>query len=75
MNTLTEDNLETSTDIVNINKEIERIRSLLEKKTDKKLEVVRLYLLMHHEVSISIASVVVLANFLRTRKVNTDLLS
>ncbi len=34
MNTLTEDNLATSTDIVNIDKEIERIRSLLEKETD-----------------------------------------
>ena len=74
MDTLTTENVETSTDIVNIEKEIERIKSLLEKETDKKLEVVRLYLLMHHEVSTSIASVDDLSNFLRTRDVDTDLL-
>jgi hypothetical protein len=69
-----EETVETSMEIVNIETEIERIKNLLDKETDKKLEVVRLYLLMHHEVSTSISSVEDLANYLRTNDVDTDLL-
>lgn len=75
MDTLTtEETVETLMEIVNIETEIERIKNLLDKETDKKLEVVRLYLLMHHEVSASTSSVDDLANYLRTNDVDTDLL-
>ncbi|TFD94314.1 hypothetical protein [Jeotgalibacillus sp. R-1-5s-1] len=65
---------ETTTEIVSIEKHIERIKDLLDKETDKKLQVVRLYLLMHHDVSASIGSVEDLASYLRTNSVETDLL-
>lgn len=71
MDTVTaEETVETSTQIVNIETEIERIKSLLDKETEKKLEVVRLYLLMHHEVSASIGSVEDLANYLPCKVCN-----
>lgn len=71
---MTTETIETSTDIVNIERAIERINTLFEKEADKKLEVVRLYLLMHHDVTTPFTSVDNLINYLRTNDVDTDLL-
>ncbi|MFV2048485.1 hypothetical protein ACEWK1_14035 [Metabacillus sp. YM-086] len=59
---------------INIDKEIERVFQLLDKEEDKKLEVIRLYLLMHHGVRTSFMDKHGLATYLRTEEVDVDML-
>ena len=76
MSTVTnsKDNTETTLEIVDIETEIERIKGLLTRETDKKLQVIRLYLQMYHDVSTSIATIDDLTNFIRTEDLDADLI-
>jgi hypothetical protein len=73
MNSVTEENTIVSYEI-NIEKEIERIFQLLDKEEDKKIEVIRLYLLMHHGVRTSFVDKQGLASYLRTEEIDIDML-
>ncbi|WNB93422.1 hypothetical protein [Bacillus sp. NEB1478] len=75
MSTDIEENVETIV-IQNVDKdkEIERIESLLEKETEKKLDVVKHYLLRHHGVNQAISNVEQLKTYLRTDDVDEEIL-
>ncbi|MFD4706960.1 hypothetical protein ACFWM3_19115 [Gottfriedia sp. NPDC058432] len=75
MSSITDESVENTLTIasIDIEKEIQRIMVLMEKESDKKLEVVRHYLLRHHGVRIGISEVEDLITFLRSDEADDDI--